>query len=163
MSVSIVYADPQYFESFRAALDSVARERVYIEMIEAIDLEKIAEFQTKLIASHLPSYFAVEDGKVVGWADISRYQNARMNHRGSLGMGLMTGYRGRGLGSRLLEAALDHAKRCGLEKVELSVYSDNVAALALYEKFGFTRVGLNRHFRKLDGRYFDCILMETFL
>lgn len=163
MSVSIVYANPKHFESFREALDSVARERVYIEMTEAVELAKIIEFQNKLISNHLPSYFAVHADQVVGWADISRYQNARMAHRGSLGMGLISGYRGQGLGSRLLESALDHAKVSGLEKVELSVYSDNVAAIALYEKFGFTRVGLNRHFRKLDGRYFDCIQMETFL
>lgn len=78
-------------------------------------------------------------------------------------MGLLSAYRGQGLGSSLLEKTLEKAKEFGLEKVELSVYTSNVNAIALYRKFGFTEEGLIKHYRKLDGQYFDCLSMAKFL
>lgn len=78
-------------------------------------------------------------------------------------MGLLLDYRGKGLGSKLLTAVLTHAKKFGLEKIELSVYTTNHAAIALYKKHGFQQEGLTKNYRKLDGRYFDAIEMAKFL
>ncbi len=78
-------------------------------------------------------------------------------------MGLLESHRGQGLGTRLLQSALEHAKKIGLEKVELSVYSENLAAIALYKKIGFQQIGFINNYRKLENRYFDCIEMEIFL
>lgn len=65
-------------------------------------------------------------------------------HRGSVGMGLIPEFRGRGLGLRLIDAALQQAWEWGLSRVELSVHADNTAAITLYEKVGFKREGLIR-------------------
>ncbi len=46
-------------------------------------------------------------------------------------------YRGRGLGKRLLEYALDYCRQVGAERVELEVRTSNSAAIALYQKYGF--------------------------
>jgi ribosomal protein S18 acetylase RimI-like enzyme len=78
-------------------------------------------------------------------------------------MGLLSEFRGQGLGSKLLSAVLARAKTFGLEKVELHVYTSNTPAIALYEKFGFEREGLLRKYRKLDGQHFDCLAMAKFL
>ena len=78
-------------------------------------------------------------------------------------MGLVPEFRGRGLGSKLLTKVLNHAKRFGLEKVELNVYTSNISAVALYKKFGFEQEGLIKKYRKLDGKYFDCLAMGKFL
>ncbi|MBP9708242.1 MAG: GNAT family N-acetyltransferase [Oligoflexales bacterium] len=72
-------------------------------------------------------------------------------------------FRGLGLGSKLLASVLDHAKKFGLEKVELHVYTSNLPAVALYKKFGFEQEGLIKKYRKLDGEYFDCLAMGKFL
>ncbi len=58
---------------------------------------------------------------------------------------------------------LNHATNFGLEKVELNVYSENKAAISLYKKFGFEQEGFIRKYRKLEGRYFDNIVMAKFL
>ena len=50
-------------------------------------------------------------------------------------------WRGRGVGSALMEAAIAWCRRSGVEKIELSVYPDNAAARALYAKFGFREEG----------------------
>ncbi|HXZ67597.1 MAG TPA: GNAT family protein, partial [Alphaproteobacteria bacterium] len=70
---------------------------------------------------------------------------------------------GKGIGSRLLEACLAHARKINLAKVELTVYTNNAAAIALYRKYGFTEVGLRRDFRRLDGITYDELLMDLFL
>lgn len=163
MSVTIVYASERYFESFHRALDAVARERVYIEMVEAPPLESVRRFQAGLIERDGPVYYAVDGDEVVGWCDVFPHENPRHAHRGSLGMGCVPTHRGQGIGGRLLEATLDHARRFGLEKVELHVYTSNTAAIRLYERFGFEREGLLRSYRKLDGVTFDCLAMARFL
>lgn len=163
MSARIVYASEQYFKSYHETLAAVAKERVYLEMVEAPPFEKVVSFQNSLIATNGPIYYALDQDRVVGWCDVFPEQNPRQSHRGYLGMGLLREYRGQGLGSKLLTAVLEHAKNFGLEKVELQVYTTNTAAVALYEKFAFEKEGLIKKFRKLDGQYFDCLAMAKFL
>ncbi len=49
---------------------------------------------------------------------------------------------GRAIGRRMLDACLSLARSAGIEKVELEVFSDNVAAVRLYESLRFGREGL---------------------
>jgi putative acetyltransferase len=44
-------------------------------------------------------------------------------------------------------------------RIELTVYVDNAAALALYAKFGFAREGLLRRYALRDGGYVDAYAM----
>jgi RimJ/RimL family protein N-acetyltransferase len=161
--VRIIYGDESYIESFYSALDSVAKEKIHVEMVEAPPLERIIEFQKGLFAQGAPVFYALLDDQVIGWCDITPLKNSRMAHRGSLGMGVLGGHRGKGIGSQLLSKALEKAKDFGLEKVELLVYTTNTAGVALYKKFGFREEGLIKAFRKLDGVVYDGISMAKFL
>lgn len=168
MPLQIIYAQSQLIPSFYKALDRVAREEVFIEKVEAPPFSDVESFQKKLIAQQWPNYYAVKqvtsnEQEVVGWADITRPQNERLAHRGFLGMGLVAEARGQGLGTQLLQAALSHAQNMAIEKVELSVYSSNLPAIALYQKCGFREMGRIRHYRKYKNRYFDSVEMELFL
>lgn len=163
MKIDIIYAEEKYFQSFHETLSFVAKEQVYLEMIEAPSLEKVSSFQRDLISKNGPVYYALCEGKVVGWCDVFPFENPRQNHRGSLGMGLLPQFRGKGLGEKLLKKVLDHAKSFGLEKVELHVYTDNSPAINLYKGLGFTEIGIIKKYRKLHGVYFDSIMMERFL
>lgn len=53
---------------------------------------------------------------------------------------------GRGVGGMLLGALLDHARRIGATSAFLEVRVDNAPALALYERFGFERIGRRRRY-----------------
>ena len=53
-------------------------------------------------------------------------------------------WRRAGLGGRLLDAALCASAAAGAEAMFLEAAADNTAALALYEKRGFQRVGLRK-------------------
>jgi L-phenylalanine/L-methionine N-acetyltransferase len=59
-----------------------------------------------------------------------------------------------------MEAALDLADNwLNLIRVELTVYSDSAAAIALYEKFGFEIEGTHRHYAFRNGEYVDAYYM----
>jgi ribosomal protein S18 acetylase RimI-like enzyme len=161
--IEIIYANEKYFPSFHEAISVVAKERIYLEMIEAPPLEKVASFQRELISKNGPSYYALCEEKVVGWCDVFPEENPRQSHRGGLGMGILPEFRGKGIGSKLLQKVIEHSKTFGLEKVELNVYTSNTSAIALYKKFGFEQEGLIKKYRKLDGQYFDCLAMGKFL
>lgn len=160
--VQIIYADEKYISSFYKTLGQVAAEKIYIEMTEPPPFDKTEAFQKKLIEQNNPVYYAVIADQVVGWIDISRPENERLKHRGFLGMGMLASVRGQGIGSKLMDKALEHAKKIGLEKVELSVYTTNTGAIKLYQKFGFIEEGLIKKYRKLGDQYFDCINMAKY-
>jgi ribosomal-protein-alanine N-acetyltransferase len=64
----------------------------------------------------------------------------------------------RGVGTALLTALLDEAARRGCRRVDLEVRADNAAAIALYERFGFTAVGRRRGYYQPSGT--DAIVMR---
>jgi RimJ/RimL family protein N-acetyltransferase len=77
----------------------------------------------------------------------------------SLGMWVLPGWRGRGGGRKLVEAALA-ARPQSVHKIELEVFPDNEAALALYRSTGFEQEGLRRdHYRREDGSLRSALLM----
>jgi len=59
-------------------------------------------------------------------------------------LGVAREHQGKGLGRTLLRALLDHERERGARQVFLEVRVDNASALALYESFGFERMGLRR-------------------
>jgi putative acetyltransferase len=67
---------------------------------------------------------------------------------------------GRGVGSRLMAAAIDLADNWfNLMRLELLVRADNTAAIQLYRKFGFSEEGILRAYGYRNGRYMDCMAM----
>ena len=78
----------------------------------------------------------------------------------ALGIMVEKAWHGRGVGSQLMAALLDAADRwLGCLRIELTVYTDNAAAIALYRKFGFETEGRHRGYALRDGRYVDAFAM----
>ncbi|RWK06020.1 GNAT family protein [Mesorhizobium sp.] len=158
-AVTIAPITPRDVESFHRALDIVARERKYLSFLEAPPVDQTRSFILDRIGRGDPGFVAVVRGEVVGWCDISRHDRQIHAHRGTLGMGIVPDYRGRGLGLRLISAALAEARKLGFVRIELSVHSDNARAVSLYEKVGFVREGAQRDAVRIDGQYLDTIMM----
>jgi RimJ/RimL family protein N-acetyltransferase len=77
----------------------------------------------------------------------------------SLGMWVLPSHRGRGGGRLLLEAAIE-GRPPDVHKVELEVWPENEAAIALYRKTGFEEEGLRRdHYRRGDGSLRSSLIM----
>ena len=81
-------------------------------------------------------------------------------HRCSIGLGVRKEYHGLGLGTILVDQAIIFAKASGYKSMELGVLSDNITALGLYKKMGFTECGrLPEAFILDDGTVIDEITM----
>ncbi|MFJ2466953.1 GNAT family N-acetyltransferase [Pseudomonas sp. NPDC087615] len=103
---------------------------------------------------------ALHQGAVIGHLGLENYSRIRRSHAGSLGMGVALAWQGKGVGSKLLEAALEVADNwMNLHRVELSVFADNEAAIGLYRKFGFETEGLFRDYAVRDGQWVDTLSM----
>ena len=63
-----------------------------------------------------------------------------------------------GIGRRLAEAVIDHARQ-HVELIQLTVVSGNEPARRLYASLGFIEYGIEKNSLKHDGRYWDEVLM----
>ena len=87
-------------------------------------------------------------------------EHLKTKHRGRFGISVTQKYWGIGVGSLLVREILSFAKKNGIEQVELGVYSDNLRAQKLYERFGFIEWGrLPDAYKLKDGSYRDEINM----
>lgn len=136
-------------------LVAVAEERIYIGTEPPVDKpRRLRRWRDVLDDPRETMFVAVAGDEIVGtasieWAGVS-----------DIGMALLPAWRGKGVGSALLEAMISWAEEHGSHKMELRVWPHNEAAIALYEKFGFEREGyLKRHYRRSNGEVWDCIIM----
>ena len=99
------------------------------------------------------------DGRVVGSLGL-RPGKARMAHVGSIGMAVHDDFQGRGIGTALVEAAVDLADNwLNLKRLGLSVFTDNAPAIHLYKNFGFEVEGTLRAHVLREGEYVDTYAM----
>jgi RimJ/RimL family protein N-acetyltransferase len=159
LPISIVPITPEHIPGFWHALDVVARERKYLVFTEAPPIESTREFVMNNISARNPQLVALAGGEVIGWCDVRREHWPAHAHCGTLGMGLLPEYRGKGLGRRLMEATLAATHEKGFVRVELMAHADNLRAIALYEKLGFLHEGVTRDSICIDGRFVDSVVM----
>jgi RimJ/RimL family protein N-acetyltransferase len=105
------------------------------------------------------------DDEIVGDLGVTLVRpHMKYLHRAYLGMSIRQKCTGMGLGSFMMEIALEQAKKNGFEQVELGVFSDNERAQGLYGKYGFKEYGRTpRAFKLKDGTYRDEIIMVRML
>lgn len=88
--------------------------------------------------------------EIVGNASLSRMPR-RMGHRGDFSVAVAKDYWNRGIAGALLEQILAFAKENDFSVIDLQVRSDNAAAIHLYEKFGFCKIGSHPAFFRIGG------------
>jgi RimJ/RimL family protein N-acetyltransferase len=132
---------------------AVAEEHDGIATEPPVDLEQRT---TQFAGSVASSFVAVADDTIIGMlhVEISRHGF------GDLAMLVDRRWRGRGVGSALVQAAIEWARDHGLHKLCLEVFAHNAAAIALYRKSGFTEEGRRAgQYRRASGQLWDSIVM----
>ena len=99
---------------------------------------------------------AVAGGQVIGMIHVE----ASRHGFGEFGMLVDRDWRGRGVGSALVQAAIALARQQGLHKLSLEVFAHNAAGIALYRKCGFVEEGRRPgQYRRASGELWDTIIM----
>jgi RimJ/RimL family protein N-acetyltransferase len=154
MTYQIVPIAEDHIPGFRQAVDVVARERKYLAFLEAPPIEGTEKFVLNNIKHGYPQFVVLSGGTVVGWCDVLP-NRARIiySHCGTLGVGLLPEFRGRGIGRKLMQRTIGAAFAFGLTRIELTVREGNANAIALYKSLGFEIEGLHRNAVCIDGEY----------
>ena len=133
----------------------------------AYDIERVREGLTACEASPVNFEIGVYDdrGEQVGDIGVTQVRpHIKYRHRAVMGISVRKEYWGCGLGSFLMQIAVEQTAANGFEQLELGVFEDNVRAIHLYEKFGFAKYGVSpRAFKLKDGTYRDEIIMVRML
>jgi ribosomal protein S18 acetylase RimI-like enzyme len=157
-------ARPRDAASYLAMWRGVVAERRFVRT-EAVR-GSVRSFRRKFrrpVTNDHARIMAVAGGQVIGFLVVERIAHPVNRHVATLGMAVERSWRGRGVGSALMEAALGWARSAGVEKVTLEVYPTNQPAVALYRKFGFFEEGrLSRQSLKSYG-YEDEVIMSKFV
>jgi ribosomal-protein-alanine N-acetyltransferase len=82
---------------------------------------------------------AAENGAIAGYALVFTAKNRDWARLYAIGVDPQ--YQKRGVGRSLLANAIEYAKTRGKKRLFLEVRQANAAAIALYEKFGFRKIG----------------------
>jgi ribosomal protein S18 acetylase RimI-like enzyme len=153
----------KHIRNLHEVIDTVSREKKYLAWTEAPPLGIFKVFVINGIVKRNPHVVALENGKVIGWCDITALTRPTTKHCGVLGMGVLPAYRHAGVGTRLVHAALKKAKAYGLYRVELEVFEDNLPAIELYTKVGFKVEGRKIGAVRIGDRYVNAFVMALLL
>lgn len=107
---------------------------------------------------------AEDEGQLVGELSLKAVSSRKaVRHVATLGMSVKSAHRRKGVGRKLLDAALEWAPSAGIKRIELYVYARNAPAIALYEACGFVAEGTRRGFIKEGDAYLDDVVMGKLL
>lgn len=107
-------------------------------------------------------FLAKKEGVIVGNASIEAFSR-RKAHRAEFGISVAKAEWGQGIGSRLLETIIQHAREQQIEVIELQVRSDNARAIRLYQKYGFVKTGVYPKYFKIGDTYVDFDFMNLYI
>ncbi|POZ60884.1 GNAT family N-acetyltransferase [Chromobacterium alticapitis] len=163
MEIRVLQAeDAAAYRAIRIRAAETAPEAIHFEPEEIASLadEEIArQIQPSDIQRVLGAFAA---GQLIGVAALRRDGRVKIRHRAMVqGVFTRPDHRGKGVARCLMQALLDEAAELpGLLSLELAVHAANAPAKALYQSFGFRRVGALPGAVMLDGRLLDEELMQ---
>jgi putative acetyltransferase len=126
-----------------------------------LPFQSVADWEKKLASREgFTCLVAVRGDEVVGQLGLEAFRSARRRHVATLGMGVKASARKSGVGSALLDAAIDICENwINVSRIEVEVYTDNAGAIALYEKHGFVIEGTCRNYAFRNGQYVNAHVM----
>lgn len=146
-------------------INSVCKEKVYLytdTFILTHEWRKVLSNSVDEKGGDLLIVSQVEQ-EVVGHLRLfSEWYGQRGRHVGIIGLSLVEKYREKGIGTALLSYAIDWARHVQFEKLTAAIIATNIRALNLFKKFGFSEEGVRKKQFKINGTYYDELLLARF-
>jgi ribosomal protein S18 acetylase RimI-like enzyme len=125
-------------------------------LYEMMELEKFRPIFEDLIQQGV-LYIFEHENEPKGMVKLSPFAH-RCSHIVYLGgLAIDPKHKGMGFGAKLMKEAVAFAIESGYKRIELSVSTENLNAIRLYEKIGFVKEGVYKKysFLKSENRYID--------
>ena len=100
-------------------------------------------------------FWAMHEGKVIGMIGIHRCSGPARRHCAEVGFGVLKAFTRRGIGLRLLAAAIAKARAVGVKRLEADCLAENEPSARLMLKAGFREEGRAVGSVLCDGRLRD--------
>ncbi|QEE14429.1 GNAT family N-acetyltransferase [Promethearchaeum syntrophicum] len=98
--------------------------------------------------------------KIVSIASMSGGKRKRIEHLTGLGITVRKTFWRQGIGSEMMQFLIDWAQQSKIiRKINLTVRTDNIGAIKLYEQLGFLEEGLNSRTLQINGKFYDAKMM----
>jgi L-amino acid N-acyltransferase YncA len=115
--------------------------------------------------THRPFWVAEDSSHpefgVAGYLGFFHFMNDRPGYfiTADLAIYLHPQYQGRGLGTYLIEQAIERAPAIGIETLTATIFASNESSIALFRKMGFERWGFMPRVARLEGVEKDLVLV----
>jgi ribosomal protein S18 acetylase RimI-like enzyme len=143
-------------------INSLVDEGVDIVRTEKVTRNGEAEWLGGLLARiekrEIINCAAEVEGKVIANSEIGKREGP-MSHVGGFGIAIKQGYRGIGIGTRIMQTLVEESKKAGLRMLVLEVFDTNEIAKHLYQKMSFKEAGRIPKGVYKNGNYVDLIRM----
>lgn len=171
MTTSIITLNPDRWQEFKAlrleALqqDPIAFGSSYEEEVAYDDSIWIERATKAFQREGNITVYADFDGKLVGMMGAFWSNRVKTGHIASIyGVYIAPSMRGKGVASQLMNTVLEQINSLPqIVKVMLTVNAEQTSAQRLYEKFGFTTIGISHKDLKVGDQFYDEIYMEKLL
>lgn len=152
------HSEPKDIEAIRSLYGQPS---VYASTLQ-LPYPSIEKWQERLgtFPENFYSLVADDSGAVLGQIGIEVFRSPRRRHVANIGLAVSDQSRRGGIGSRLVEAAIDLCTNwLAVSRIELETYVDNAPAIGLFQKHGFVVEGTAKNYAFRDGRMVDALLM----
>jgi L-amino acid N-acyltransferase len=123
--------------------NQAVEERFCTAHLSPVSMEERALWFSTHSSDHHPVFISFEGEQLTGWVSLGPYRANRqaLAHVAEVSYYVDREWRGRGIGSLLLQHALNAVLACGLNVLVAILLSENPASIALLRKFGFSLWG----------------------
>ncbi|MBI2597166.1 GNAT family N-acetyltransferase [Candidatus Daviesbacteria bacterium] len=164
--IIIRYPAKKDLKAMREYINTLSQERTYItfqgEQLSLEEEKKFLDSHLEKISKNLAVLLLVfHEGKLIGNSGIDLKERVE-KHIGVFGITIAKGFRGEGIGVKLMELVISEAEKNlpNLEIITLGVFASNDVAKEMYKKFGFIEYGNLSKGLKLENGYVDHIYMH---
>jgi RimJ/RimL family protein N-acetyltransferase len=153
-------------DDLQEVINSLVEEKAEITRTEKVSREEEIDWFSGALGrleKNQTFYLVAEvDGHVVANSEINRRSGSE-KHVGGIGIAIKNGFRDIGVGTEMMNALVEQARKMGLKVLTLTCFATNKRAMHVYEKVGFVQTGRipKKHFR--EGEYVDEIIMTELL
>lgn len=105
------------------------------------------------------TFLAFHKSEAIGYISLVFPKFAKLQGNSYLTIGVRESYRGKGIGSMLMEKAENYAREKKCRRMELEVFGKNVGAIELYKHRGYVIEGVKKEAIQSPEGFDDIIIM----
>jgi phosphinothricin acetyltransferase len=139
-------------------LNKAIEDRIFTALLTTTSMEERKDWFIKHSLPKHPMYVAEIDDHVVGWITLGAFRDGREGFlcTSELSYYIDENYRGQGIGSKLMDTAIEAAKEIGCSNLLAVIFDTNIGSQKLAIKKGFKLWGHLPDVIEIDGKTHGC-------